>query len=653
MGEFLLSENLEKLKIIESEFQKTAGEYDKHAGYIGKNGNGELVNMSREADTVHKKFADYAREMMGNHRLYLSAQAKAAESMNGFDQHVEVLKTLLIGYEEELTRKKAIDVKVDAAMEAKTLLIEQQVIAEEYLRLKSLDDAADLRNRFKEKMGAFDALERHLPQKVIDEHDDFCQLVLGAGQMFDQIDESIRMKSGTREHMELVDQSSSEGEALMARMEELAAQDMTNAMVIADSTQGNAKTIIFICTLLAVGLALLFGALLTRTITRPLNKAVEVNNKLAEGDLTVQIETDRRDEIGQMLSAMKSMADKLKSIVAEVMKGANSVQALARDVNSSANQVSSMSQELSSGAEQISQGSTEQAAAAEETSATMEQMTSNIRQNADNSMQTEKIATESSEMAIESGKAVSETVEAMREISEKITIIEEIARQTDLLALNAAIEAARAGEHGRGFAVVAAAVRKLAERSQTAAKEISTISASSTAVAERAGGLLEKLVPRIQQTANLVQEISAASEEQKTGSEQVNNAIVQLDQVIQQNAQAAEEFSASAEELSATAETMSSNSDLMAKESIKLLGTIAFFNLGSKEEGFAISQKSTVFQPETAPLYNNLSGATCIEKKVKRVLPKNKNISGLPEGIVLKMREEADTQHHDQDFERY
>jgi methyl-accepting chemotaxis protein len=186
----------------------------------------------------------------------------------------------------------------------------------------------------------------------------------------------------------------------------------------------------------------------------------------------------------------------------------------------------------------------------------MEEMTSSIRQNSDNSSQTEKIAMKSASDARDGGKAVNETVSAMKEIASKISIIEEIARQTNLLALNAAIEAARAGEHGKGFAVVASEVRKLAERSQTAAGEISTLSTHSVMVAEAAGEMLEKMVPDIQRTSELVQEISASSKEQDTGAEQISKAIQQLDSVIQQNASASEEMASTSEELSGQAEQL-------------------------------------------------------------------------------------------------
>jgi len=186
----------------------------------------------------------------------------------------------------------------------------------------------------------------------------------------------------------------------------------------------------------------------------------------------------------------------------------------------------------------------------------MEEMASNIKQNADNAAQTEKIARQSAKDAETSGEAVNRAVEAMRTIAEKITIVQEIARQTDLLALNAAVEAARAGEHGRGFAVVASEVRKLAERSQTAATEIGAVSSEIVKAAQSAGDMLTSLVPNIRRTAELVSEISAACREQDVGASQINEAIQQLDKVTQQNASASEQMSATSEELAAQAEEL-------------------------------------------------------------------------------------------------
>jgi len=313
-----------------------------------------------------------------------------------------------------------------------------------------------------------------------------------------------------------------------------------------------ARNLMFGLGALAILLAAAITFLLARSITRPLAQAVQVADRLSQGDLTMEVTAQSTDETGQLLTAMSSMLERLREIVAEV--------------SAASDNVASGANELSASAETMSQGASEQAAAAEEASSSMEEMSSNIRQNADNALQTEKIAVKSSTDAQEGGQAVAQTVDAMKEIATKINIIEEIARQTNLLALNAAIEAARAGEHGKGFAVVASEVRKLAERSQQAAAGILELSSSSVQIAEKAGTMLATMVPDIQKTAELVQEISASSREQDSGAEQINKAMQQLDQVIQQNASAAEEMSSTAEELSSQAE--------------QLQASIGFFNLG-------------------------------------------------------------------------
>jgi len=334
------------------------------------------------------------------------------------------------------------------------------------------------------------------------------------------------------------------------KAEQKEASDASMKLIATSTTVG---IVVFIVAL-AVILPFLF--VVTRSVIRPLLYAVDVTNRVADGDLTVEIEATSNDEPGMVLKSMQEMVAKLKHIVGDV-KGAS-------------NNVASGSQEMSSTSEQMSQGATEQAASAEEASASMEQMASNIKQNADNAMQTEKIALKSAEDAREGGEAVSQTVSAMKQIAEKINIIEEIARQTDLLALNAAIEAARAGEHGKGFAVVASEVRKLAERSQSSAAEISKLSSSSVEVAEKAGEMLQTIVPDIQKTAELVQEIAAASNEQNSGADQINKALQQLDQVTQQNATASEELASTSEELSGQAGQLQS--------------TISFFKLDEKAQ---------------------------------------------------------------------
>ncbi|GAC1032929.1 methyl-accepting chemotaxis protein [Pseudomonas sp. No.21] len=313
----------------------------------------------------------------------------------------------------------------------------------------------------------------------------------------------------------------------------------------AEATLGQATLISIVVsavTLLVIGL---IGGLVTRNLLRQLGGepayAVDVVSRIAAGDLTATVETKPGDT-GSMLAAIKTMVEKLSQIIGEVRSNADSL--------------TSASEQISATAQSMSQGASEQAASVEETSASMEQMSASIAQNTENAKVTDGMAGKAAREADEGGQAVRDTVAAMKTIAEKIGIVDDIAYQTNLLALNAAIEAARAGEHGKGFAVVAAEVRKLAERSQVAALEISEVAKSSVSLAERAGTLLDQMVPSIAKTSDLVQEIAAASEEQTTGVSQINTAMSQLSEITQQSASSAEELAATAEEMSGQAEQL-------------------------------------------------------------------------------------------------
>lgn len=292
----------------------------------------------------------------------------------------------------------------------------------------------------------------------------------------------------------------------------------------------------------AVLVATVLAVALFRSITGPLKLVNDGMSKLSEGDLSFRAKSKRRDEFGTVLNAMDDTLERLSDTLNNVLESSMAI--------------SSSSTQVSATAQSVSSATTEQAASVEQTSSAVEQMTASVNQNAENAQVTDGMASKASSQANEGGEAVKDTVVAMKKIAEKISIIDDIAYQTNLLALNAAIEAARAGEHGKGFAVVAAEVRKLAERSQVAAQEIGDVAGSSVQLAERAGALLDDMVPAITRTSDLVQEIAAASNEQSTGLAQVNDAMMQMNQITQQNASASEELAATAEEMSSQAEQL-------------------------------------------------------------------------------------------------
>ncbi|WP_035265772.1 methyl-accepting chemotaxis protein, partial [Desulfosarcina sp. BuS5] len=354
-------------------------------------------------------------------------------------------------------------------------------------------------------------------------------------------------------------------------------------------------------------------------IIGPLNVAAEYVDRISKGDIPEKVTDDYKGDFNEIKNNINMMIENLTRF--------------AVDVQSAADQVASGSEQISSAAQQMSQGATEQSANVEEISSSMEEMNSAVNQNADNAKETASIAKKAATDGKEGGNAVEETVQAMKSIADKIGIIEEIARQTNMLALNAAIEAARAGEYGKGFAVVAAEIRKLAERSQDAAKEISTVSASSVEIAEKAGKLLEEIVPGIQKTAELVQEINASSAEQARGIDQTTKAIQQLDQVIQQSASATEEMASTSEELAGQGE--------------QLRGTAAFFkvsgngseNSGQLKTGRAVAKAGNALNKTASHASHAAgqivnSGAVFVNKKEN--------------GISLDMNDAADAQ-----FERY
>lgn len=462
-------------------------------------------------------------------------------------------------------------------------MVSQHILTEDRNRLGSLDSKLmDYNRQIEELFAQYE--KRHLSQ----EEKDGLAALKATRSVYDEVTGRVldlsragKIKEATTLYLNEVNPKFEKYQetvtSLIAINRKLAEDSSKEIVASSDSMVGAVIVALLIALVLGVGV----GLVISRGIVTPLLETLEFVQLVSRGNLTKQIEVKSRDELGQLQKAMGEMVQSLNTraelanaiargdlrVKVELLGEADTLGVALRDmlqnlqrtvqeVSNAADNVAMGSQELSNSAQILSEGASEQSSAAEESTASMEEMASGIQQNADNARQTDRIATKAAEDTRESGEAVTRTMEAMKEISAKIVIIEEIARKTDLLALNAAVEAARAGEHGKGFAVVASEVRKLAERSQLAAAEINTLTIDGVRLAESAGGMLNRLVPDIRRTAELVREIAASCNEQSVGAAQVNKAMQQLDQVIQQNASASEEIASTSEELSSQAESL-------------------------------------------------------------------------------------------------
>ncbi len=380
------------------------------------------------------------------------------------------------------------------------------------------------------------------------------------------------------------------------------------------------KVVIRISIALLVVLALVIiplGLAIRRSIVVPVRNAIDTANKVAKGDLKQTFRIDFDDEIGELQQALKNMVEQLENIVGNIIR--------------SSEQIASASMQLSSTSQMMSQGANEQASSSEEVSSSMEEMVANIDQNTDNARETETIA-ESASVGIKEGtESANKAIGSMSQIADKISIINDIAFQTNILALNAAVEAARAGEHGKGFAVVAGEVRKLAERSREAAEEIDALSQNSVEVSQVAGKRLNEVMPEIARTAQLIKEISSASVEQRSGAEQVNNAIQQLSQVTQQNAASSEELATSSEELASQAD--------------QLKEIIQFFQI-----------KEDLDSREQNPVKKSYTKPKSTSKPNKSAMPSDKSPKDTPKspkagGFEINLG--GDDSHTDSDYEKY
>lgn len=385
-----------------------------------------------------------------------------------------------------------------------------------------------------------------------------------------------------------------------------------SAGLLNDSAKHGLTVIIFVV-LSIVFLSSLIAYRVTRSITEPVNSGVELAHNLSKGNLVIHASESakRGDELGKLSRALNDMSEKLKEVISTIYI--------------SSNHIAAASEQLSTTSQQLSQGASEQASSAEEVSASMEQMVANIQNNTENAKQAELIAFKSVEGIRKGYDSTTYALNSMKKIAEKVTIIGDIAFQTNILALNAAVEAARAGEHGKGFAVVAAEVRKLAERSRLAAEEINRITHDGVRIADDAGRLLSEIVPDIEKTARLVQEIAAASMEQNAGADQINSAIQQLNQVTQQNAAASEEMASGAEELNSQAQ--------------QLIDIVSFFDTGEKETLTTLSNLKNVTR--------KIAQTSITPKTEFRESKRTKSKPKFTDGIDIKLSSNSDDTNYE------
>lgn len=491
-----------------------------------------------------------AAQNTNQHALELSE----SKSLNAFTQVSEHISQLTEDIHQKIENETNLMTIQQLSLENKYLtdlamvLGKIQRLEKVFILVYEPAQQAMLTNDNNQLISQLHSLETLLQQKSLAEHRAYTDKIISSSQVYLELQKQVIELATLNTNGQAFELLEGKGADAMHQTSSyltklLLRSDAEMNEIVEHTNSSFAATTKLLIGLLVVSM-LIALSVATIVISR-INEVSRIATRIGDGDLNQKFSDKVSDK--DIYGVLRLMNERLSSIVGEIKEASGNV--------------ASGSVQLSGTGQQIAQGATEQASSLEEVSSAVEEMSSNIAHSADNAKQTEQIASQAATDAGDTGKAVRESVLAMKDITERINIIEEIARQTNLLALNAAIEAARAGEHGKGFTVVAAEVRKLAERSQRAAGEIVELSRNSLNISEQAGVMLEKLVPNIQRTADLVQEISASAVEQNKGAAEINTAIQQLDQVVQQSAAAAEEMASTSEELSAQAEQMNSTMD--------------------------------------------------------------------------------------------
>ena len=547
---------------------------------IIKTDNDQLADLARKSDQIHNDEFQVAAALMQRQGQELLNRSKlASESMILMEENYEeILKNAddvetlvkemvanntnnnqsVTGLKQTILRDVPM---IDLSMEIKNTISISRIKIEEIAQMTNLADIEPLEEEFNNTINDFDKLVQAAlnggnvdgskvfkveNQQIIrriealdNSHEAFQE---SSAEMIKSRKNLVATMLAVKKSSEALQVAGKHADDLLSQVESLASKEMNNAKLAGQISGEKAIYTLISVALISVLLGAIAGFLINRSITGPVEEALAACDAIADGDLSITINSNSKDEIGLLALSLINMRDQLVSVIESVRAGADNL--------------ASASEEVSATAQTISQGAVEQVASVENTVSSVEQLNASVQQNSENSSVTEKIATASADEARQGANAVTETVSAMKHIAKKIALIEDIAYKTNLLSLNAAIEAASAGEHGKGFAVVAAEVRKLAESSRVTAEEISELATGSVDIAEKAGKLILQVVPNITKTADLVQEINAATGEQATGVAQINTAMEQLDQATQQNAASSEELAATSEELSGQAEQL-------------------------------------------------------------------------------------------------